>query len=141
LPLTDDADLHLLVDGKRIDAIEQRGAVYAFRLGTRPRGVWIRSRSAVPLELGIARDPRALGVAIKRIVLAQARLQRAIEADAASLRDGYNAFESDNGIRWTDGNAAVPAGLFAGMSGSGMLILELGGATRYPADGASVRAA
>jgi hypothetical protein len=33
-------------------------------------------------------------------------------ADAASLIDGFHAFEPDNGIRWgirwTDGDAAVP---------------------------------
>jgi hypothetical protein len=84
----------------------------------------------VPQELGVARDPRSLGVAVRRIVLAQARRQRAVEPDAASLIDGYHAFEPDNGIRWTDDDAAVPAGLFADMSGSGMLILHLGEATQ-----------
>jgi hypothetical protein len=89
----------------------------------------------VPQELGVARDPRRLGVALRRIVLAQPRRQHVVEADAASLIDGYHAFEQDNGIRWTDGDAAVPAGLFAGMSGAGMLILNLGQTTQYLAEG------
>jgi hypothetical protein len=46
---------------------------------------------------------------VRRIVLAQARRQRAIEADDATLMDGYYAFEAETGIRWTNGNAAVPS--------------------------------
>ena len=141
VPLTDDADVHLLVDGKRLDAFEQRQDGLVFRLNTRPRTVRIRSRAAVPQELGLARDERSLGVAIRRIVLAQARRQRAIEADAASLADGYHAFEAQTGIRWTDGDAAVPAALFAGMSGPGLLILQFGAMTRYPDEGIVYRAA
>ena len=95
---------------------------------------WRGRRSAVPQELGVARDPRPLGVAVRRIVLAQAHRQRVVEAGSASLIDGYHAFEPDNGIRWTDGDAVVPAGLFAGMSGAGMLILHLGEATHYLAE-------
>jgi hypothetical protein len=105
-----------------------------FQLGAHPRTVRIRSRAAAPQELGVSRDPRVLGVAIRRFVLAQAQRQRAVEADATSLIDGYHAFEPDNGIRWTDGDAAVPAGLFAGMIGSGMLILHLGETTQYLAE-------
>ena len=57
------------------------------------------------------------------------------------MTDGYHAFEPDNGVRWTDGDAAVPADLFADMSGPGMLLLHLGGTTQYLDDGTAVRAA
>jgi hypothetical protein len=113
VPLTDDPDLHLMIDGKRVDAIEQRKDMQVFRLLTRPRTVRVRSRAAVPQELGLARDTRPLGVAVQRIVLAGARKTWAIDADAATLADGFHAFEPDNGIRWTDGDAAVPEELFA----------------------------
>ena len=112
-----------------------------FRLLVRPRSVRICSRAAVPQELGISRDPRPLGVAVRRIVLAQPRQQCAIDADATSLIDGYHAFEPDSGIRWTDGNAAIPAELFANLDGRSMLILHLGGATQYLDEGTAVRAA
>ena len=134
-PLTGDADLHLLVDGRRIDAIDRGEDVHVFRIGTRPRNVRIRSRCAAPLELGIARDPRVLGVAIRRIVVAEARWQRAIEADAASLTDGFHAFEAENGTRWTDGDAKLPTALFVSMTGPGILILHLGAAMQYQDDG------
>jgi hypothetical protein len=133
--------VHLAVDGKRLDAFEQRQDGLVFRLSTRPRTVRIHSRAAVPQEFGLARDERSLGVAIRRIVLAQARHQCAIEADAASLADGYHAFEAANGIRWTNGDAAVPAELFAGMRGPGMLILQFGAATRYLNESTVSRAA
>jgi hypothetical protein len=45
-PLTDDPDLHLLVEGTRVDAEEQQGAVYLFRLPSRPTSVVIASRDA-----------------------------------------------------------------------------------------------
>ncbi len=136
LPLTDHADLHLVVDGKRVDAIERRDEMLVFRLNARPQAVRIRSRAAVPQELGLARDARPLGVALRRIVLAQSRRQSAIDANAPSLVSGFHAFEPDNGIRWTDGDAIVPAELFTGMSGPSMLMLHLGAATQYPDDGA-----
>ena len=69
LAITRDPDLHLLVDGKRVDAIERHDDRYVFRLAAKPRAIRVRSRSAVPQELGVARDPRRLGVALRRIVL------------------------------------------------------------------------
>ena len=141
LPLTDDPDLHLRIDGRRIDAIHRRADKYAFRLPARPGTARICSRAAVPQELGIARDARPLGVAVRRIELAGPTRRRTIEADAATLADGYHAFEPDNGIRWTDGDAAVPAALFAGMTCPCMLMLHLGGRTRYLDEGEAARAA
>ena len=118
LAMTRDPDLHLWSMASGSMPLSGTTSSYVFRLGAKPRAIRLRSRSAVPQELGVARDPRPLGVAVRRIVLAQARRQRAVEADAASLVDGYHAFEPDNGIRWTDGDAAVPPELFAGMSGA-----------------------
>jgi hypothetical protein len=142
VPLTHDPDLHLIVDGKRVDALESRDDGYVFRLAITPRSVRMCSRAAVPQELGVARDPRMLGVAVRRIVLAQAGRQRAVEACHDALTDGYHAYEPENGMRWTDGNAEVPTSLFAGMSGAGLLVLHLGSArTQYPDDGRARRAA
>jgi hypothetical protein len=134
LRLTDDADVHLLVDGKRIDAIERRNDLHVFRLATKPGSVRVLSRAAAPQELGLARDPRMLGVAIRRIVLAQPNRRCAIEAEA--LTNGCHEFEPNNGIRWTNGDAAVPAKLFTGMNGPGLLMLHLGAATQYIDDSA-----
>jgi hypothetical protein len=135
VPLTDGPDLHLVVGGERVDAIERREDTYVFRLTTKPRSVRLISRAAAPQELGLARDPRVLGVALRRLVLVQARRQQVIEADASTLADGFYPFEPEDGIRWTDGDATIPAELFSGMVGRGMLILHLGAATKYADEG------
>jgi T5SS/PEP-CTERM-associated repeat protein len=134
-PLTDESDLHLLVDGTRFDPIERSAERCAFRLLREPRNVRIRSRTAIPQELGVARDPRCLGVAVRRIVLAQPRRQRAIEAASASLVDGWHPFEPNDGIRWSDGDAVLPTSLFSNMSRTGMLILHTGPRTLYLDEG------
>ena len=142
LVLTDEPDLHLLVDGRRLDPADRRGDQYSFRLTGRPREVRLVSRSGVPQELGTARDPRELGVAVSRLMLALKSGQtRALEADDERLSHGYHAFEPNNGVRWTDGDAIVPAALFTGMTGPGMLIVSLHGAMRYAATSAIQRVA
>jgi hypothetical protein len=64
--LTNDPDVHLIVDGERVDATSVRGGTYAFRLPTTPDTVRLASNAAAPTELGLLRDPRTLGVAIRR---------------------------------------------------------------------------
>jgi hypothetical protein len=129
--LTEDADVHLLIDSRRLDAHEQHNGRYVFRLTGKPRGARIRSRSVVPQELGIARDPRRLGIALRRIVLVQPMRQRAIEAGDPRLSNGFHEYEKANGIRWTTGDAAIPPELFSGVSSSSVLIVEIAYATRY----------
>jgi hypothetical protein len=133
LPLTSDPDLHLLVDGARLDPIERHAECYVFRLPEPPHSVRICSRSGAPQEMGLARDPRLLGVALRQIMLARGRWLRLIEADDARLSDGYHAFEPEIGIRWTDGDAVLP--LFDRVGPGALVTLRLGGATQYPDEG------
>jgi hypothetical protein len=139
--LTEDADVHLLIDGQRLDAQEKHRGRHVFRLTGKPRGARIRSRSVVPQELGIARDPRRLGVAVRRIIMAQPTRQRAIEAGDPRLSNGFHEYERDNGTRWTNGDAAIPPELFSGVSGSCVLIVEIACAARYVDDSKHRRAA
>ena len=48
--LTDAADLHLIVDGERVDARTQTNGAYIFRLPCRPNSVFIGPRAVVPAE-------------------------------------------------------------------------------------------
>jgi hypothetical protein len=132
IPLTEDPDLHLVVDGERVNPLDQGAQRYVFRVKQRPRSVRMVSRSGVPQELGFARDARSLGVAVKQMTLVQGARQRTLGAAAASLNDGYHAFEADSGVRWTDGDAGIPASLFHEIDHAAMLIVQLGGTTRYP---------
>ena len=74
----------------------------------------------------------SLGVAVRRIVLWQGQQANVIEADDPSLRNGFHGYEADNGYRWTDGDAEVPAKFFSGVSGPCTLDIYIAGTVRYP---------
>jgi hypothetical protein len=133
LPTTNDPDLHLLVEGRRVDAASVRGMSHLFRLPARPETARIVSRAGVPQELGTARDPRPLGVALRQILVFQRERVRRVEAASALLTQGFHGFEPDDAIRWTDGDAVVPASLFDGCTGPMELALRLAGTAGYAA--------
>ena len=132
VPLTDDPDLHLLVDGERIDHRSRPNGRWVFPLSVTQRQVRIVSHAVVPAELGLAREARPLGVAIRRIAFWQGAAVRMLDAADPRLAVGFHSFEPDNGYRWTDGDAEVPAELFARANGPFRLELELAETTRYP---------
>ena len=133
LPMTDDADVHLMVDGQRVDGIEHPDGVVTFSLPSVPSCARIVSRAVVPQELGLARDARMLGVALSRITVSQGRAVRTIEADNAVFGTGFHLFEAADVFRWTNGDAAIPPALFAGLEGPCRLELAIACSTRYPA--------
>jgi len=140
--LTEDPDLHLQVAGDRVDAALHHSTAHIFRLPGRPIDVRIVSQAGVPAELGLARDARLLGVALRRIALRQGTRFRIVEAADPVLAEGFHAYETDSGLRWTNGDAALPAALFDGFDGPLELVLHVGCTTRYPSLGdAAVRGA
>ena len=98
LPLTEDADLHLLVDGRRLDAASRHGETQVFRLPARARDGARRLAAGAPQELGVARDPRVLGVALRRIMLRQGPRLRMIEAEDATLAEGFHGYEAEQAV-------------------------------------------
>jgi hypothetical protein len=139
LSLTSEPDLHLVVDGVRRDPFTRRGSISIFDLPDRPDEVRIVSRAAAPQELGLGRDPRRLGVAIRRIALLVAGRLQVVTAADASLGRGFHAFEPDCGFRWTDGDAGIPASLFAKMDGPGRLELTVASTAQYARAAAPAR--
>ena len=132
-PTTDDSDLHLLVDGVRVDGERRINGGYLFDLPPVPAEVRVISRVFVPSELGSARDPRTLGVALRQIMLWQGARVRVIEPADPSLSDGFHVFEPLLGARWTSGAARLPPTLFDGLTGPCQLELRVGcTAPRYP---------
>jgi hypothetical protein len=129
--LTQDPDLHLLADGIRVDAQHRQPDHCSFALPCCPRELRLVSRAGSPAELGLARDPRVLGVALRQIQVWQGSRLRALDAQDAALTHGFHDFEPDNGFRWTDGNALLPGSLLAGLHGPCHIELRLGGATWY----------
>jgi hypothetical protein len=141
VPLTDEPDLHLMIDGRRINPTHRQDNVYVFSLANRPADVRIISRSAVPQELGLARDPRSLGVALRQIVVRRGTGFRIAEAKDARLVSGFHPLEADNNFVWTDGDAAVPMELLATFTGPIEVVLTVAGTTRYIDDGEVSRVA
>jgi hypothetical protein len=141
VPLTLDPDLHLVIDGRRLDARSRRDGVYVFELAERPGLVRIVSRAAAPQELGLARDPRTLGVAVRRLALCHGVNLRLIEAEDNSLGQGFHGFEPDNLFRWTNGDAVVPAALFDRMQGLAELEVHVAAGAAYIAEGDAEAAA
>jgi hypothetical protein len=137
VPLTGEADFHLSVDGVRVDGVrigDVPGEIHVFAVNA-CGSVRLASRSAVPQELGLARGPRCLGVALRRMSIRQGTHFRTVRGDDARLTDGFHVFEPGTALRWTDGDATLPAALFAGFYGPCELVIYLGGAASYIDDG------
>jgi hypothetical protein len=133
-PLTNDQDLHLIVDGQRIDPAKNEGQQRIFRLPAQPGSVHVASRDTVPAELGLVSDPRSLGVALARIERRQGTQSAILEANDPRLEDGFHD-EADGALRWTNGYAALPAEPFAQFNGPVEVVLALAGTTSYIDDG------
>lgn len=129
---TAEADLHLLANGRRVYGRRGSEGTYVFDLPHRPSGVRLVSRAASPSELGLGRDPRTLGVAVRQVRLWRGRHLRVLDAADPAFAEGFHGFEPDNKWRWTDGNAGLPDALFAGVEGACQLELCIAGETRYP---------
>ncbi len=67
--LAEDADLHLLSDGVRVEGASEDPMRQYFHLERVPFELRIGSRVCNPVQLGTGRDPRDLGVALRRLAL------------------------------------------------------------------------
>ena len=130
--LTHESDLHLVADGVRVDGARD-GMRHLFHLDRAPFELRIRSRVCNPTRLGTARDPRDLGVAVRRIVLRGNGAELVLGYDWPGLTEGTNAPEPAERIRWTTGDAGMPGRALAAFDGPVAVELELGMTTRYPA--------
>jgi hypothetical protein len=134
--LTTDPDLHLIADGQHLDIAEHQGPDRIFRLGRRPRTLVIASRDAVPAELGLTRDPRSLGVALRHITLRQDHAIETVTAGDHRLEDGFHGYETTDNLRWTNGYAVLPPNLLTRFHpGPVEITLTLAGTTHYPEPG------
>lgn len=130
-PITRDPDLHLLADGTSIRGTFLTPALVLFKLQKPPVSLWVITRSGVPQELGLGRDPRELGVALRAVVIRQGGQFRQIAANDERMVDGFHPFEPQNGFRWTNGRGKLPDGLLSGIVGPFDLMLKIGCTTSY----------
>ena len=90
------------------------------------------SRAGSPAELGLGRDPRLLGVAVRQIRLWRGARLRVLDASDRSLTEGFHLFEAGNNFRWTNGDAVLPVSLFDCVGGRSRLELLVCGSMQYP---------
>jgi autotransporter passenger strand-loop-strand repeat protein len=130
--LVDDPDLHIVADGRRIDAAVAEDGRYVFAVPACNQPPRLVSRAARPSDLcAWLDDRRRLGVQVRRMILHLGQDVADIPMDHPMLAEGWWAGEQDDGApcRWTDGDAGLPA------TGFGLIEIRLAGRARYPASG------
>lgn len=130
IDLTDDHDLHLRVDGRRIEGQALAHDHYRFEFRATSGAIRICSAAASPDALGFARDSRRLGVGIRQIVLWRGTECSTIGPDDDRLACGFHRLEPGMPYRWTDGDAVLSTSVLAGPVTR--VDLFLGGSMRYP---------
>ena len=133
-------DISDILEGGEV-SIRREGDAVVFALRSVPSTLRLVSRAAAPQELGLARDPRVLGVAVRAIEARQDRHLRTLGAADPLLADGFHGYEPAEDLRWTDGDAPLPTALFDRLTGPIELTLRLAGGTAYIEEGTAVRAA
>lgn len=106
--LSDDADLHLLVDGERLDPARIEDGTYHFAPRPRARSILIGSRAVVPAIVGSVRDHRHLGVALEAITIITAQGATRLDYASRLLDKGFHEAEHGGRLRWTNGAAELP---------------------------------
>ncbi len=123
------ADLHLIVDGRRVDPlVRDRRARFSLPAGARE--IWLASATTRPVDVGCGADARTLGVCVARLgVEASSAPAREIRLDDPALGVGFHKVErrGETIWRWTQGRAQLPSSLLSDRSDPIALTVELGG--------------
>jgi hypothetical protein len=126
--LSDDPELCLVADGRRIEPLEVEDGRYVFAVPACDR-LSLVSRAARPADLcAWLDDRRRLGVQVRRLTVRHGRTSMDIPMDHPMLAEGWWAAEHDGHApcRWTNGNAVLMPVRF------GVVEVQLGGRTHYP---------
>jgi hypothetical protein len=109
--LTEEADLHLIADGQRIDPVRLSQMRLAFMLPVAASSIELRCRSFTPAHMDPASDDqRSLGLCVGRLQLDG--IDVALE-DEAAFALGWHKLEGDpegRQWRWSQDRTALPAG-------------------------------
>jgi hypothetical protein len=130
--LVNEPDLHIVANGRRIDAVVAEDGRYIFAVPPCNRSPRLVSRTVRPSDLcAWLDDRRRLGVQVCRMIVHHGQDVADIPKDHPMLTEGWWAAEQDDGAlcRWTDGDAALAPTDF------GLIEIRLAGRLRYPASG------
>ena len=111
---SDEADLHVIADGVRIDALADIPEGHAFQIPPNTTRLQLVSRATSPALMGWNADSRILGVNLFALTGRVGGQSRKLYLDDPALADGcYPAeFSGDQINRWTNGDVTVPVGRF-----------------------------
>ena len=120
---TADPDLHLLINGVRINGTSRDGACWVFPLPPHADHIEIASNTSIPATDDLSQDLRRLGVAVRQISVWRYNIGRVVPLNATMLVDGWH--EPGDGHRWTKGRAVLPADALRLNGGAMLLELEI----------------
>jgi hypothetical protein len=120
------AGLHVVADG-RVIRPDVMGLAARFIVPADALDVRLVSATSIPAHVVPgSSDDRQLGVALAALTIDDGLSDaKTVALDDARLGDGFHAF--DDGTRWTDGSASLPAALWDGCKGSFFLRVTLAG--------------
>jgi hypothetical protein len=124
--VTTDPDLHVLVDGKRIDGYEFVPQAFLFRVPAGTQILRLLSRTSRPCELGLPADDRQLGFCIQSLTVQSedGTVKIILEPHHGKLLEGFHQAEGSQ-HRWTQGSATLPMMLFG--DGTEVMMLTVKG--------------
>jgi hypothetical protein len=139
--ITQDPDLHLVADGMVIRPATT-GHVAEFRVPAGTRVLRLVSRSYAPYLLDpCTGDRRRLGVPLRGLAITDGTgCLRTIAIDDSALTCGFSFVQGRDGgrWRWTDGDAVLPAALWAETRGDLSVAITLVPSSHWAGDGVYV---
>ena len=126
---TTDADVHLIVNGARLDPTQCDASSWVFDVPTGAVGVKLMSRATVPALSGLNTDKRRLGICIDRLVIIDGGITMTMDPGHPALGAGMHAPEGPQTGRWTNGLCKLPDLIFAGYGSDTTLRLTVHGTT------------
>ena len=106
--MTEDADVHLLADGHRVDPLRLSPTRFAFVLPAHVTKIEMQCRSFVPASISASNDMRTLGICVSRLQLNGVDVPL---YDDNTFAVGWHALEHDASgpWRWSHERAQLPA--------------------------------
>lgn len=131
---TDDPDLGLTIDGRRIEPLERESGIWRFLVPAYARVAWLTSRTVVPSDLAPwINDHRRLGVMVSQLHWETCGRVIPVALDHPALGDGWWEPEWHGPTRlcrWTAGAALVPVP--AERDGALILTVVVAASLQYP---------
>jgi hypothetical protein len=114
--LTEDPDLHLIVDGQIVRAQSIANNRHRFAIPAGATAVWLASRTAIPAEVtATSRDRRRLGVCVTQISLRDEYMSFDVDYAYPDFSEGF--YDAERSHRWTNGRARLPERLLKPFAG------------------------